>query len=251
MTHFTIVAECGVNHGGEMANAIAMINKAKMIGCDAVKFQYYDTHQVMVYEDAHPPSKYTFGMFQAIVKMEFSLDQLWHLKHICDSDGIEFMCTPFIDPQKVDDLNGLVKRWKIRERDSKNMPLITRAVRTGKPAYMSKFRLDWDFGVLPPPNLSYLYCIPKYPAGFEDLNLDQLGGYAGYSNHVPSLAAPLATAAVAILNDAPEWMVEVHVMLARGKGAIDEAVSFDFDELGWLVKSLREMEKCPKPLIPR
>ena len=42
-----IIAEAGVNHNGKISIAKKLINSAKKIGADAIKFQIYKTENVI------------------------------------------------------------------------------------------------------------------------------------------------------------------------------------------------------------
>lgn len=230
-----------------MNTAKQMILASKECGADAVKFQAYDSEEIRQYEREHPPSKYTEQIFEGIKKTQFSPYQLADLKTFCDSVGIEFMVTPFLYPRRIEELNGLVKRWKIRERDSTNNELIEAALRTTKDVLISVQSLPLDLDMIYDPQIKWLYCIPKYPAVMDDLDLTMLSVASGYSNHVPKLAAPMMAVAYAVEARRPEWYLEVHVTLKHGMGVLDEAVSFDFSELKTLVDFMRTVEAWKLP----
>ena len=42
MNHTYVIAEAGVNHNGNIDTAVELIDKAKSIGVDAIKFQLFD-----------------------------------------------------------------------------------------------------------------------------------------------------------------------------------------------------------------
>ena len=43
-----IIAEAGVNHNGKLSNALKLVNLAKNCGADAIKFQTWDTNEIIV-----------------------------------------------------------------------------------------------------------------------------------------------------------------------------------------------------------
>ena len=242
-----VIADIGCNHMGDLDLAKRMIEKAAEAGCSAVKFQYYSTKEIIAYERENPPSLYTEEIFERISETELNLTQLRELKGYCDKIGIEFMCTPFINPERIDELDPLVKRWKIRERDAREIednPLIERCLRTGKEVLVSTTKLPVNVHYLYHPKIRFLYCIPKYPASMHDLDLSRVSNYDGFSCHIPSIIAPLATVVSAYAKGKERWIIEVHVTLSHDLDVIDKAVSFDFDELKTLIRYIGEIQKC-------
>jgi len=246
-----VVAEIGCNHNGSLEIAAEMIHGAALAGVQAVKFQYYSAREIEEYEKKHPPSLYTPEIFKWIRKTELSLEELGHLRDICRSVGVEFLCTPFISPERVDDLNPLVERWKIRERDARRLEgneLFEAALATGKEVMASRTRLPVEHRWLFHPKIRWLYTIPHYPATFAELDLGKMASFQGYSNHVPSITAPLASAVISKTRGWPKWTIEVHVKPKRPIRVVDEAVSLTMEDLAWLVQRVIEVEAMwPRP----
>ena len=48
MNKVKIIAEIGVNHDGKFDKAIKLINSAKKIGVDIIKFQFYRTENISI-----------------------------------------------------------------------------------------------------------------------------------------------------------------------------------------------------------
>lgn len=248
-----IIAEAGCNHQGNMLLAKKMIKKAKECNADAIKFQYFSTEEIIEYEKQNPPSLYTKGTFAKIKATEFTIDQLYELKDYCDSVTIEFLCTPFINPERIGHLNSIVKRWKIRERDGRDPTenqLIETALNTHKEVFVSTTRLPLQANLLYHPKILWLFTIPKYPASMSELDLARVSNYQGYSNHIPTILAPLATAISAKIKGKNRWIIEVHVTLGHNLDVIDKDVSFDFQELELLINYIKEIEKCSSTPIP-
>ena len=254
MTRFTVIADCGCNHGGDMMVARRMIREAAWYGVSYAKFQLYDVEEIRGYEErmigegkSSPYQAHAVPMeklFDGIREAQLSIEQLVELREVCVDNGVEFLCTPFINPKYVDQLEALnVEAYKIRARDSENYALIDRALRTGKPVYISAMNLPVDHHYLWHPSIRWMLCIPRYPARLEDLELGRLQHFSGYSNHIRDLAAPLASAVVAREHGKAEWVIEVHVTLSHEMPTLDDAVSFDFKELGELVRLIRKVER--------
>jgi len=246
-TRCELIADIGCNHQGNIFLAKKMIKKAAAVGCDYAKFQYYSTDEIIEYERRNPPSLYTKGTLTKIRATEFTIDQLYELKSCCDRVKIEFLCTPFINPKRIDHLNTIVKRWKIRERNGRNPTnnqLIETALNTHKEVFVSTTRLPIQANLLYHPKILWLFTIPKYPAPLSELDLARVSNYQGYSNHIPTILAPLATAISAKIRDKNRWIIEVHVTLGHNLDVIDKDVSFDFQELELLINYIREVERC-------
>ena len=243
-----IIAEIGCNHGGSLGVAMSMATQARDAGCTYAKFQHYDPAEIRFAEGTGPGSLYTEKLYTTIERTRLSLDDLRALKRHCDIIGLEFLCTPFLNPEKVRELDPLVKRWKIRERDSRNIPLIRAALDTGKEVLISStVARPLDPWLLYHPRVQWLFCIPRYPAALEDLSLDALQTFHGYSNHIPSITAPLASTVVAkVAGFVDRWILEVHVKTSHAQvpKAVDSAVSLSFTQVERLRKMVDEVARC-------
>ena len=231
-----IIADIGCNHGGDLKTAYEMVEKAVEFGANYAKFQYFSVLEIMDFERYHPPTLYTSAMLKEITRARFTILDLEYLKKDCDDLGIEFLCTPFINPAKVAELDPLVRRWKIRARDSENLELINAALDTGKEVFISTWEYTCDFNLLYNPGITWMFTVPKYPASPEDFNTSLIRGFKGYSNHVPGIAASIASAVIARDFNLERWVIEVHVKLDDTK-PVDDAVSLTFREL-------KELRRC-------
>ena len=233
-----IAAELGVNWRN-LTEAIRMIGLAHAAGADAVKFQCYLGDHVK----GHPREEELKDKILDEVKLQ-------HLKGVSDECGIEFFATPYY-PEAVDMLESIggIKRYKIRFADRHNMSLISKIISTEKPFLIScddeyvntsAPQEIWDEE---PDKRKFVYCVPEYPP--KNVNMPKTfrefeSLYHGYSNHYPSISAPLAAAA-----RGAEY-IEVHLKKGKyddGYRPIDDAVSITFTELEELVILIREIEK--------
>ncbi len=141
--HCYIIAEAGVNHNGVLDNAFRLVDVAKHSGADAVKFQTYQTEQ-LVTQDA-PKADYqkanTLGsdnQFEMLKSYELSKDDHSKLLEYCNEVAIDFLSTPF-DRQSADflihDLN--INRVKISSGDLTNLPLLLHIARQNCPIILS------------------------------------------------------------------------------------------------------------------
>ena len=228
---FFVVAEIGVNWDGDFELAKEMIKNAKEAGCNAVKFQAYQEELVK----DHPEKS-------RLVKSAISKKNVESINEIAKSVGIEWFCTPmYLDA--VDFLEPYVKRFKIREIDSrillqnKSSELFDKIYKTNKEIIISSESSPKDCKYFSDPRVQWLYCVPKYPCSLADLDFSHLKDFDGYSNHCPFIIAPLASA----INGAKT--IEVHITSDKTKSFIDNNVSFDYLELKNLVDLIHQSEK--------
>lgn len=232
-----IAAEIGVNFR-TLSEAIKMIGLAKDAGADAVKFQVFREQNIK----GHPREA---EMLDISIELPF----LKELKKTADGCNIYFFATPMY-LEAVDMLDEIGVNWyKIRYADRNNERLISRVIQTGKEILLSCDReyvdkLDADheprsvwLNLRP---FHFIYCIPEYPPKIIELPVNfTMKNWYGYSNHYPSIIAPLAAAA-----RCAEY-IEVHVKqdkYPKGYKPIDDAVSITFSDLKILVRLIRQME---------
>lgn len=228
---FFVVAEIGVNWDGDFDLAKEMIKKAKEAGCNAVKFQAY---QEEIVKD-HPEKS-------RLAKSAISKNNVETINEIAKSIGIEWFCTPMY-LEAVDFLEPYVKRFKIREIDSrillqnKSSELFDKIYKTNKEIIISSESSPKDCKYFSDPRVKWLYCVPKYPCSLADLDFSYIKDFNGYSNHCPFIIAPLASA----INGAK--IIEVHITSDKTKSFIDNNVSFDYLELKNLIDLIHQSEK--------
>ena len=236
-----------------MSLAKLMIAEAKLAGADAVKFQYYNTDEIVKYEKSQPTTLYTEETFMAIGKAEFSLYQIKQLMEYANENEIDFICTPFLNPEHVDELNSIgLKIFKIRERDSTNYALIDRALETGARVIISSRVLPLHLNYLYHPRIDWIYCVPKYPPKDTEMNLEEVIGFNGISDHSQGIVAALGAATIARVYAAPRFIIEKHFML-EGVDCIDKEVSITPPELETLVTYVKRLELMvnPRPAVFR
>jgi len=229
-----LIAEIGVNWDGDFGLARDMITHAKDAGCDAVKFQAFQKELVQ----DHPKSS-------RLVKSAISSTNVEEINKIADEVGIEWFCTPMF-PDAVDFLDPYVKRYKIREFDGRELllkgptPLFEKIKSTKKEVMISSNKSPRDSSFFNNPQIKWLYCVPKYPCGFDDLNFKMIKDFDGYSNHCMHYLAPLTAVTLGA------GILEIHITSDKTKDFVDNNVSFDYIELKNLVDSIRIIEKIKR-----
>jgi len=267
-----VVAEIGQNHQGDPYVAVRLMKAAHDAGVDAVKMckrhlpsDMTDALYDMPYEGPNALGP-TYGLHRE--KLEISLDDYRLLKSrrrynewnevffatVCDvrsAEGIERA----IDPPL----------YKIASRDLQNIPLVRHVARLGKPVILSTGLatsenevLEAATAVTPYAPCIVLYCVSRYPAPPESVDLGQIGQLrrlleeayrprpeppplVGYSDHtIGPAAAVLAVAQGAV-------MIEKHVTLNRLMPGSDHAASAEPEELRAFVQAIRAAERLTGP----
>ena len=210
-----IIAEVGMNHGGDKNLAWEMVQAAHENGADFIKLQTYSTERFF-----HPSLSY----FNSTKSMELSPEDTDELFAKSEKNEIQLFTTPF-DPESVDFIEGFSpKLYKIASMDNDNTPLIEHIAQKGKPVIVSCGMANFDeiYQVLEAvkktgnDQLILLHCISDYPAKPESLNLEMIPYLKnkfnvpiGFSDH----AIGLNSAFMAISMGAS--MVEKHFTIDR------------------------------------
>jgi len=226
-----IVAEIGVNWDGDFDLVKEMMIKSKESGCNAVKFQAFNEEIVK----EHPERS-------RLMKSTISKENIEAIDRIAKSVEIEWFCTPMYT-KAVDILEPYVNRFKIREKDGQTLlkneksDLIERVLKTNKEMIVSSASSPKNSNYYKNSNIKWLYCVPKYPCTINDLNFRDIKDFHGYSNHCPSIIAPLSAAILGAK------ILEIHITSNKSKNFFDNNVSFDYSELMKLIKLVRDSEK--------
>jgi sialic acid synthase SpsE len=198
-----IIAEIGVNHGGDMNLAKKLIDLAKEGGADAVKFQTYRADTLAakkspaywdMTKEPTPSQHELFKKYDRFWKPEFE-----ELARHCESIGIIFFSTPF-DIESSNFLNDLMPFFKVSSSDLTNRPFIEHMAQFGKPIILSTgASFEWEIAE----SLSWikpfkvqtalLHCVLNYPTHDENANLGAIQylqarfpeHVIGYSDHMP------------------------------------------------------------------
>lgn len=229
-----IVAEIGVNWNGDAILLENMIENAKKAGCNAVKFQSFDEKIVK----DHPQSSH-------LLKSSVSKSNIELINSIAKKNNIEWFSTPMYS-EAVEILDPYVEKFKIRFTDGENLlknktsDLFKKILETGKKVFVSTEINPKNCKFYDNQSIKWLYVIPKYPCNFTDLNFENISDFDGYSNHCPKIIAPLTAAILGA------EIIEIHITSNKLENFIDNAVSFNYEELTKLVTQIRDVEKIKK-----
>ena len=107
-----IIAEIGINHNGDIKNALQLIESAKLAGCDAVKFQKRTIEIVYSKEILDQKRESPWGTTQREQKegLEFGYDEYLEIDKYCKELNIEWFASAWdVESLKfLDQLNNYV-----------------------------------------------------------------------------------------------------------------------------------------------
>lgn len=237
-----VIAEIGINHGGDLALALRLIESAARTGVDAVKFQTYIT------EKRAP--KGNQAIFDILKQCELPFEAFRTLKECADSHGLDFFSTPF-DQESVEFLSSInTSIFKVASFDVVNLKLLKELSKTGKSIIMSvgmanRQEIEIAYRILREgtKNIALLHCISNYPLDEKKANLsaiyelqDLYDCVIGYSDHTPDIQVPLMAVA------AGAQIIEKHYRIDQEMECIDAPVSITESQTKHLVEQIRRSE---------
>jgi N,N'-diacetyllegionaminate synthase len=244
------IAEIGLNHSGELAQALRMVDAAARAGASAIKLQTLFANR-LVAESCPPPAHVNVSSLREFfATFELDVDAHRAIVARARAHGLAVMSTPFAE-DAVAMLEALeIDAYKIASGDLTYDGLIATVARTGKPMIMSTGMATLDEAaravrvarLAGADQVAVLHCVSAYPtpAGSENLRaIDTLAGAlgvpVGLSDH-SSGGVVTAVAAVAL----GACIYERHLMLEDGPEAIDAAVSSTPAELAAIVAAMEQ-----------
>ncbi len=205
-----IIAEAGINHNGEIANALKMIDVAKTAGADAIKFQTFEASGIIIdssltFTYKSQGKEITESMFEMYKRCEFSKTEWIKIKQKCDEAEILFLSTP----ENRSDLDLLLELGipaiKIGSDDFTNIPLLKDYSSTGLPLIISCGMANLNeihqtlnaIGSLEKYPTILMFTTSEYPTIPMNVNLLKLKTLAksfpkiplGYSDHTQGILA--------------------------------------------------------------
>ena len=244
-----IIAEVGVNHGGNEHLAWDMIRSAHRHGADFVKLQSFITEDFF-----HPSLPY----FLATKALELSFESQRMLFKKAHKQGIRLITTPF-DFASVDMIEEFdPPAYKIASMDNNNISLIRYIARKGRPIFIScgmatLYEIKKAIEVMREEGNNkfiLLHCVSNYPAEYNELNLSMIGLLrdkfncpVGFSDHSIGLFASYL--AIFMGATAVEKHFTTDRSLAKRFPEADHAISIEPDEL----QNLKEFREAVPVMI--
>ena len=249
-----IIAEIGINHGGDLDIARQMVSLAFKSGAECVKHQTHFVEDEMTVEakKIFPPNA-NISIWDVMQQSALSGDDEKTLKAHAESLGLIYISTPF-SRKAADFLNEIdVPAFKIGSGEADNLPLIRHIASFGKPVIMSTGMqtiqsIKASVEILRHANIDFalLECTNLYPSppeivslsGITDLSNEFPDAKVGFSDH--SIGPEMALASVAL----GACIVERHFTDTRYRKGPDISCSMDPAELRLLIDRSKEIYKA-------
>jgi N,N'-diacetyllegionaminate synthase len=252
-----IIAEAGVNHDGEVAEAHRLIDAAADIGADAVKFQTWSTE--LLCRPGAPKAEYQRqrdgardDQFVMLKRLELPESTWSELVAHATERGILFLSTPdeIVSARLLVRLG--VPALKIGSAELDNLPYLAQIGAFGLPVLLST-----GMGTLPEVAaaidalrahgsgpIALFHAVSAYPAKLDDMNVRAIatlraafGVPVGLSDHCPGPEAALAAVGIGL----PLW--EKHLTCDRSRPGPDHAASLDPEEFARQIALVRGAQR--------
>jgi N-acetylneuraminate synthase len=239
-----IVAEINTSHFGILDTAKKMIERAKAIGCDCVKFQSWSSETLYssTYYAENPIAK------RFVNKFALSNEDLIEVATHAQALDMAFASTPYSNREVEVLLNECNASYiKIASMDLNNYPFLDFVGRTGSPIVLSTGMGD-THEILKAvetiertgnKKIAILHCTSIYPTLDSAVNLNNILGLRknfpnypiGFSDH--SVGTQIASAAVAL----GACMIEKHFTLDKSRIGMDNQMATEPQEMELLVSN--------------
>ena len=257
-----IIAEAGVNHDGNIEQALRLVDVAADAGADLVKFQTFDANalatanaELAAYQEQASECEHQSRTGQLAMLQRLQLSEQDHMTLIahCETRGIGFFSTAF-DLESLDFLACLgAERFKVPSGEITNLPYLRRIASFQKDVIMSTGMADLDeiseaiscleAAGLPKDKITLLHCTTEYPAPIEEVNLramhamaHKFGVAVGYSDHTDGIDVAIAAVAMGAS------VIEKHFTLDKNLPGPDHSASLEPEALNAMVEGIRRIE---------
>ena len=247
-----VIAEIGINHGGDLEVAKRMVSLAAASGCEIVKHQTHFVWDEMTEEakSVLPPNAGGKSIWEVMEECALSADDEIALKAHTEDLGLIYISTPF-SRAAADFLEEIgVPAFKIGSGEADHLPLIRHIAAKGKPVIMSTGMqtietIRRSVAILDEAGVEYalLECTNLYPSPPEIVSLKGVTelkkafpkAVVGFSDH--SIGPEMAIASVAL----GACILERHYTDTRYREGPDIVNSMDPAELRFLIDRSREV----------
>jgi N,N'-diacetyllegionaminate synthase len=257
-----IIAEAGVNHDGNIEQALRLVDVAADAGADLVKFQTFDANalatanaELAAYQEQASECENQSRTGQLAMLQRLQLSEQDHMTLIahCETRGIGFFSTAF-DLESLDFLARLgAERFKVPSGEITNLPYLRRIASFQKDVIMSTGMAELieigeaidclEAAGLSKDKITLLHCTTEYPAPIEEVNLramqamaDKFGVAAGYSDHTDGIDVAIAAVAIGAS------VIEKHFTLDKNLPGPDHSASLEPEALKAMVEGIRRIE---------
>ena len=250
-----IIGEIGINHNGDINNAIKLITIAKNCGFDAVKFQKrtptITTPLAKQKEFRETPwGRITYLDYKK--KIEFEKKEFDKINNHCKKINITCFASPWDIESSKFLMQYKLKYNKIASPMLTNLKLLEFIAKQRKYTFIStgmcKIKdINNAINIFKKFNCKFglMHSVSTYPANEEDLNLSLINIYKkkykvdiGYSGHEKSVSPGLMAVCLGA------QFIERHITLDRTMWGTDQAASLERGGMLLLVETIRKFETC-------
>ena len=246
-----VVVEIGINHGGSLDLAKAMVDAAYKAGAECIKHQTHFVEDEMTEEakTIFPPNA-DMSIWDVMEKCSLSRDDEISLKNHTENLGMIYLSTPF-SRSAADFLFEIgVKAFKIGSGEADNLPLIRHVVQFQQPIILSTgmqsiTSLRKSVEIINNSGVDYalLECTNLYPSPAEIVSLQGIqelrdafpNAVIGFSDH--SIGPYMSLASVAL----GASIIERHFTDTRYRIGPDISCSMDPSELKLIIDRSQEI----------
>lgn len=251
-----IIAEAGVNHNGDLEIAKKLVETAKQVGANAIKFQTFKAEQIVTKNS--PKAKYQLAVtdrgesqYDMLKKLELNSNVYEEIIELCKVNEIDFLSTPY----NIEDIEFLekfnVSSYKVASGQLTELPFLRYLARKNKRMYISTGMATLADVFLAVEairdegnnDIVVLQCTTNYPSRIEDANILAMNSIkeacnvsVGYSDHVPSNYACYTAVALGA------EVIEKHFTLDKSMEGPDHSSSLDPEGFRELIEGIRNIE---------
>jgi N-acetylneuraminate synthase len=242
-----VVAEIGINHEGDVAKAMRMVDDIAAAGGECAKFQCHVVDDEMIPNDVVPGNA-DESIWSIMARCALSEADDRRLKEYTERKGLIYLSTPF-SRAAADRLESMgVAAYKIGSGECNNYPLVRHIAAFRKPVILSTGMNDLAT-IAPAVEIlraarvpfAVTHCTSMYPTPYDKVRLGAIGqlreafpdAVVGLSDH--SIGNYACVAAVAL----GARILERHFTSDRSWPGPDVPISMDPAELADLVRGSR------------
>ena len=248
-----VIAEMGINHGGDLEVAKQMALAACKAGVEVLKHQtHIPTEEMTSHARRVIPGNDPRNIFEIIQSNSLEEDEEIELARYCDELGLTFISTPFsvTAVRRLEELG--VPAYKIGSGECCNWPILNAIRNTGKPAILSTgmhsiddAKRAYDFLSEKIPVIP-LHTNNAYPTKYEDVRLGAMlelasktkAPHFGLSDHTTDNFACLGAVALGAK------VVERHFTDSKDRVGPDIVCSMDPHEFASLDAGCKAIFQC-------
>ena len=246
------IAEIGINHNGDIQNALKLIESSKLAGCDAVKFQKRTPKIATPKSSWNIMRETPWGRMKYIDyknKIEFGKKEYDIIDKFCKKINILWTASCWDIPSIKFIERYKVKFHKVPSACITDLDLLKELKKTNKPIIIStgmstEKQIQKAVKIVSQKNLSILHCNSSYPAQNHQLNLKYIEklkatykkSVIGYSGHEMNLSSSVAAVVLGAK------IIERHITLDKSMWGTDQQASIEPIGFARLIRDVRNVE---------